>query len=153
MDTIEMICDNCRHNWPIALNFPSANNAQIDLNDQSNNIQVVKLKAEVLKSGKRIVSVSRVLLKTKVRIPPHTSVHIVGQLDNTLEEEVMVQPSRRSALSLLHSKSWRSWRAHSAPKRVSTLDNLAKKTCSWKSNTILRSYGGPFTWTIWGRQY
>lgn len=37
---------------------------------------------------------ARVLLKTKVRIPPHSSVHVVGKLDNTLEEEVMVQPSR-----------------------------------------------------------
>ena len=78
----------------IGLDFLSANNALIDLNDQSINIQGIKLKAEVLKAGKRTVSVARVLLKTKLRIPPHSSVHIMGKLVNTLEGGVMVQPSR-----------------------------------------------------------
>ena len=76
------------------MDFLSANNAFIDLNDQSINIQGIKLKAEVLKAGKRTVSVARVLLKTKLRIPPRSSVHIMGKLDNTLEGGVMVQPSR-----------------------------------------------------------
>ena len=76
----------------IGLDFLSANNVLIDFNDQSINIQGVKLKVEELKAGKRTVSLARVLLK--LRIPPHTSVHIMGKLDNTLEEEVMVQPSR-----------------------------------------------------------
>ena len=76
------------------LDFLCVNNALIDLNDQSMNIQGVKLKAEVVKAWKRTISLARVLLKTKLRIPNHTSVHIMGKLDNTLEGEVMIQPSQ-----------------------------------------------------------
>jgi hypothetical protein len=47
----------------------------------------MKLKAEVLTAEKKPISVARVLLKTKLRIPPHTSVHIMVKLDNMLEEE------------------------------------------------------------------
>ena len=78
----------------IGLDFLSANNALIDLNAQSINIQGIQLKAEVLKAGERTISVARVLLKTNLRIPPHSSVHIKGKLDNTLQGGVMVQPSR-----------------------------------------------------------
>lgn len=77
----------------IGLDFLSAHNALID-HDQSVNIQGIQAKAEVLKAERNPVSVARVLLKTKVQIPPHSSVYVVGKLDNTLEEEVMVQPSR-----------------------------------------------------------
>ena len=75
------------------LDFLCANNAIIDLHDQSINIQGVKLKAQVLKARTRTVSAARVLLKTKLWIPPYTSVHIMGKLDNTLEGEVMIQPN------------------------------------------------------------
>lgn len=78
----------------IGLDFLSANNALIDLHDKSINIQGIQVKAEVLKAERNPVSDARVLLKTKVLIAPHSSVHVVGKLDNTLEEEVMVQPSR-----------------------------------------------------------
>lgn len=73
----------------IGLDILSADNALIDLHDKSVNIQGIQVKAEVLTAERNPVSVAGVLLKTKVRIPPHSSVHVVGKLDNTLEE-VMV---------------------------------------------------------------
>lgn len=78
----------------IGLDFLRAHNALIDLHDKSVNIQGMQVKSEVLKAERNPVSVARVLRNTEVQIPPHSSVHVVGKLDNTLEKEVMVQPSQ-----------------------------------------------------------
>lgn len=53
----------------IGLDFLKANNAVIDLRDRNINIQGIQVKAEVLKAERNLVSVARVLLKTKVLIP------------------------------------------------------------------------------------
>lgn len=122
----------------IGLDFLSANNALIDLHDKSINIQGIQVKAEVLKAERNPVSVARVLLKTKVLIPPHSSGHVVGKLDNTLEE-VMVQPSR-SINVLLSPYAITNQRVADVPILLQNVLAhrviLQKNQCSWNSNTI-----------------
>lgn len=80
----------------IGLNFLSAHNALVDLHEKSPTIQGIQVKAEVhvLTAERKPVSVARVLLKTQFRISSHSLEHVVGKLDKTLKEEVMVQPSQ-----------------------------------------------------------